>query len=69
LGGGKVEPRDFDEFVDLFRRMQTPWYEEARRHFRCVGVKEKFGEVGTDEAYVPELLRAIADHDGNCNLR
>ena len=35
LGPSDAMPRvrDFDEFVDLLRRLQVPYYEEARPHF------------------------------------
>ena len=31
--GPHCDISDFDEFTDFFRRTQTPYYEEARRHF------------------------------------
>lgn len=64
--GGQL-PKDMHQFVDLFRRVQTPYYEEARRHFKCEAVREEFGDAGTDQVYRPESLRWIADHDGGCN--
>ena len=51
---------DMDNFVDLIRRMQTPYYEEARRHFGCEAVQQAY--LGANEAlpYTPKSLQHIA---------
>lgn len=63
---GGIPPKDLHEFVELFRRLQTPYYEEARRHFRCEGVKDAYWEAGTEQVYRPDALHDIATHDGEC---
>ena len=51
--------KDFDEFVDLFRRMQLSYYEEARPKFRDSEIVDGFS--GKREApYLPDYLRQIA---------
>jgi hypothetical protein len=61
-----IEPRDRHQYVDLFRRMQTPWYEQARRHFNCPPVVEDFGDVNELYPYIPRNLERIAGHGGAC---
>ncbi|UOQ56059.1 hypothetical protein MUN78_10120 [Leucobacter allii] len=68
LSYGPLPPRrgqpriaDMDEFVDLFRRLQTPGYEEARRHFRNPEVLDAFDGSPEDAAYVPDKLNWIAE--------
>lgn len=65
-GSSSRQVRDLDEFVHLFRRLQTPYYEEARRHFRCPGVLERLYDTNEFYPYQPKVLRHIADHDGEC---
>jgi hypothetical protein len=51
---------DMPGFVDLFRRAQTPWYEEARTRFQDSRVLEWFGGNNEHAPYVPETLEEIA---------
>jgi hypothetical protein len=46
---GGIPPKDLHQFVELFRRIQTPYYEKARRHFKCAGVREEFSDAGTEQ--------------------
>ena len=52
---------DVDEFVDLIRRLQTPFYEEARPHFDEERVQAWLREAGEPIAYLPSTLKHIAD--------
>lgn len=50
---------DMAGFLDLFRRVQVPWYEEARRKLeqaRDAGLLDQYG----DYAYFPDVLQTIA---------
>lgn len=49
-----------DEFVDLFRRVQTPYYEEARANFRDPDVREEFSDANEYYPYLPNVLKRIA---------
>lgn len=53
--------RDLDEFVDFVRRVQIPWYEEARRRFDDEEVQLDYQD-GTESApYRQDALRGIAN--------
>lgn len=51
---------DIDEFIDLFRRMQMPHYEEARRKFDDPDALTAI--LGSLDAYLydPDRLRQLA---------
>lgn len=51
---------DFDEFVDFVRRVQTPWYEEARACFDDWEVREDYWDANEYGPYVSESLKRIA---------
>lgn len=53
------EITDFDEFVDFFRRVQAPYYEEARRHFRNSDLLDNLHDANEYYPYLPETLRNI----------
>ena len=55
---------DFDEFVDLFHRVQTPYYEEARRLFRNERLLDWFSDSNEVGPYLPERLKEIIDEYG-----
>lgn len=50
---------NFDQFVDVVRRLHTPWYEEARRRFDDESVRERY-DVNEVYPYQSEALRRIA---------
>lgn len=50
------------EFVDLFRRLQVPYYEEARVHFSDPEVRRDHSDWHEYAPYVPESLKAIAEN-------
>ncbi len=58
---GKPTPPDLDEFVDLFRRLQTPYYEEARVKFALQSVLDDFADHNEVSPYTGEHLGAIAE--------
>jgi len=55
---------DFDEFVDFFRRVQTPHYEEARRAFGNHELLEWFSDSNEVGPYLPDRLRDIIGRYG-----
>lgn len=46
-------------FVDMFRRLQTPYYEEARRHFGCEAVQQEYADANEVLPYLPKSLQHI----------
>jgi hypothetical protein len=70
LSGGPLAPSlpaglrvaDLDGFVDVFRRMQTPYYEEARRRFKDPSVRHALAGMGPI-IYTAAYLRRIADDE------
>jgi|GEM_PF-606685 len=50
---------DLDEWTHYFRRLQTPWYEEAHRLFRADGVQEWLDGANEVWPYEPHHLREI----------
>ena len=61
LGGApQCEISDFDGFVDFLRRVQTPYYEEARRHFRDPDLLDDFADANEVLPYLPDELQRIA---------
>ncbi len=50
---------DMDEFVDFFRRLQTPRYEEARRHFKDPDVMDGYADANQVLPYLPRSLLDI----------
>ncbi len=57
LGGNSI--KDMDEFVDFFRRLQTPYYEEARRHFWNGDLLADFSDANEMYPYQVEVLQRI----------
>ncbi len=56
---------DTDEFVDLIRRVQTPFYEEARQHFRNGDLRNDLSDANEVAPYLQETLKKIAeDYEG-----
>jgi hypothetical protein len=61
---GQVQSRpgikDFDEFVDFCRRVQVPYYEEARTKFNHPGLLEDFCDANEIYPYQVKILERIA---------
>jgi hypothetical protein len=51
---------DIDEYVDFIRRVQTPYYEEARQKFSDSEVREDFSDANEVSPYLPQNLKRIA---------
>jgi len=62
-GLGRV--KDVDQFVDFFRRMQVPYYEEARRYFGDPDFLEDYHDVNEVALYQPHVLRRIVERFGS----
>lgn len=50
---------ELDEFVDFIRRVQTPFYEEARRYFGNPDLLEDYCDANEVLPYFPEQLQKI----------
>jgi hypothetical protein len=60
LGGGGLKIRDFDNYVDTVRRLQTLGYEEARSKFDTQEVADRFGDANEYFPYLTEPLEKIS---------
>lgn len=58
--GPTVAVADFDSFVDVFRRLHTEWYEEARPHFADPQTAARLDDANEVYPYLPEVLKRIA---------
>ena len=52
--------QDLDEYVDLFRRFQTPWYEEARGRWSDSETQQKLADANEIYPYTPDVLVRVA---------
>jgi len=50
---------NMNEFVDFVRRVQTPYYEEARRYFNDHDLLEHFGDSNEVYPYLRDVLKDI----------
>jgi hypothetical protein len=57
----RVGVKNMDEFVDLIRRFQSPYYEEARRHFEDEAVYEDYADANEILPYLPASLKSIVE--------
>ena len=59
---------DMDGYVDIIRRLETPYYEEARRHYGCEAVQQYY--VGANETlpYTPKSSQHIATLCVDCEV-
>lgn len=60
-GDGSPPVADMDEFVDLIRRFQIPYYEEARQYFRDVELTKRFSDHSPESPYRMERLQDFLD--------
>jgi hypothetical protein len=51
---------DLDQWIDVFRRFQTPWYEQARKHFAFESIREQFSDANETLPYEQRYLEEIA---------
>lgn len=54
-------PRDMNEFADLVRRLQVPYYEEARVHFSNYDVRENRSDWNEHKPYMVDELKKLAE--------
>ncbi|KOX14987.1 hypothetical protein ADK66_03025 [Micromonospora sp. NRRL B-16802] len=52
---------DLDEFVDLFRRVQVPWYEQARSRFQEEETQHWLSDANEYYPYLPDTLQRTAE--------
>ena len=57
--GSHCDTEDMDEFVDFFRRVQTPFYEEARRRFGNRDLLDDFSDSNEVLPYMQDTLCEI----------
>ncbi|MGW6449519.1 hypothetical protein [Lentzea sp. NPDC055074] len=60
-GGGGRNVADLDEYVHLVRRLQTPYYEEARVKFNDEDTHHWLSDANEVLPYLPDTLRRIAE--------
>lgn len=60
-GGGGPRVTNVDEFVDFVRRVQTPYYEEARSRFDEEKTHHWLDDANEYYPYLPETLSRIAN--------
>lgn len=60
MGGADVRVLDFNGFVDLVRRTQTPWYEQARSKWDTEQTRDWFTDANQVYPYQPAVLKRIA---------
>lgn len=58
---GRRTVSDMDAFIDLYRRLQTPGYEEARRYFDEPEVREHYSDSHEFAPYTPEGIARIIE--------
>jgi len=51
--------KDVDEFVDFFRRVQTPYYEEARKRFDNYDILQDLSDANEILPYLTDTLQDI----------
>jgi len=63
-GAGHCYIQDFDEFTDFVRRVQLPYYEEARRLYGNPELLEDLSDANEFYPYVPEKMKALIQRYG-----
>ena len=56
-------PKSLDEFTDFFRRVQVPYYEEARQKFNHPGLLQEYHDHNKLSPYFEDSLRRMCDTD------
>ena len=62
--GPHCSMKDMDEFVDFFRRVQTPYYEEARRLFSNPSLLERYAGANEGLPYMEAQLKHMIETFG-----
>lgn len=63
MTGTGVQVADFNGFVDLVRRTQTPSYEEARPHWQTEHTQHWLADANQVYPYQPDVLERIAKQE------
>lgn len=65
--GGKPHNQvtDMDEFIDFFRRLQLPYYEEARQLFDRSDLRDDYYDHSEVSPYQPEILAKMIEQYGS----
>lgn len=58
----RPEVKDFREFVDLFRRLHVPYYEEARQYWEQAMQDGLLNTLNEISVYSPNTLREVIAH-------
>ena len=61
LGRGKPESPEADSYIDFFRRVQLPFYEEARAAFNDAEVRANYDDSSESRPYMQDVLQRLAD--------
>jgi hypothetical protein len=56
--------QDFGEFTDFVRRVQVPYYEEARRLYSNSQLLEDLSDANEFYPYIPERMKAFIERYG-----
>lgn len=59
----KIENDDMEEFVDFFRRVQSPFYEKARRRFNNTNILDSLSDANQMYPYQSKILKEIANEE------
>lgn len=62
--GNFTKAKDMDELADFIRRVQLPYYEEARRHFNNPDLIEHYSDNNEYGPYTQESLKRIIERFG-----
>ncbi len=62
---GAIRVSDLDDFVDFMRRVQTPYYEEARKYFSNSRLQDDFHGSNEAAPYNPSTLESIIKEYGS----
>jgi hypothetical protein len=65
IGAGERKPRDLDEFVDFFRRLQVPHYEEARQYYDREEASRLMGGANEYAPYLPQEMQELIQEVGS----
>lgn len=63
MGDTAVKVVDFNGFVDLVRRTQTPWYEEARPYWQTEHTAHWLADANQVAPYTRDVLERIAKQE------
>jgi len=65
MGDSDVQVIDFNGFVDLVRRTQTPWYEEAHPYWQTEHTQHWLWDANQVAPYPPHKHTSATNRTGN----